>query len=359
MRFTALLLLVLLMISVNTSIAEETQRDSSTPEQINVAVRISPPFAMQDANGKWSGIAIDVWNSLAAQQNLQYTFIPSSVPELLEGVSQKRFYAGVGAISVTSQREESVDFTHPYFKTGLGIAVQQQTQSTLVRVLYGLISWSFLKVIIALLILLGAVGIAVWWCERKKNPEQFGGSIGQGIGAGLWWSAVTMTTVGYGDKSPQTFAGRSLGLLWMFASIIVISSFTAGIASSLTVDGLQSRIQNLSDLERASVGCIEGTTGASFANEKGLQTRLFANTDEALTALAENRIDAVIHDRPILQYGCRQHDRLWVLADSFQPQDYAIVLPRGSKLRKVFNKHLLELLATPEWEHIKLRYLGP
>ena len=38
----------------------------------------------------------------------------------------------------------------------------------------------------------------------------------------FWWAAVTMTTVGYGDKTPVTTGGRIVGLVWMFTSVIVI-----------------------------------------------------------------------------------------------------------------------------------------
>jgi CubicO group peptidase (beta-lactamase class C family) len=47
-----------------------------------------------------------------------------------------------------------------------------------------------------------------------------------GIGIGIWWATVTMTTVGYGDKAPMTPGGRIVGLIWMFVGVITISGFT-------------------------------------------------------------------------------------------------------------------------------------
>jgi len=50
-----------------------------------------------------------------------------------------------------------------------------------------------------------------------------------------------MTTVGYGDKSPITAAGRLVALVWMFSSIIIISLITGAFATAMTVHQLTPR----------------------------------------------------------------------------------------------------------------------
>jgi hypothetical protein len=101
-------------------------------------------------------------------------------------------------------------------------------------------------------VLLLALGTLMWWFERKRNQEQFGGGTEAGIGSSFWWSAVTMTTVGYGDKAPITFGGRVVAFLWMLIAIIIVSVFTATITSTLTVAHLDVPVKGPQDLPKGS-----------------------------------------------------------------------------------------------------------
>ncbi len=76
-------------------------------------------------------------------------------------------------------------------------------------------------------LVLAAGGCGIFLLERGRNP-QF-----EGVGDGLWWSIVTLTTIGYGDKYPVTGAGRVLAAIVMLAGLGTVGTVTAKIAAVL------------------------------------------------------------------------------------------------------------------------------
>lgn len=81
---------------------------------------------------------------------------------------------------------------------------------------------------IALLLLyLSAVGI--YYFEHEAQPESFAS-----IPHSLWWSVVTLTTVGYGDIFPVTFGGRVFTFFVLLVGLGVVAVPTGLVASALT-----------------------------------------------------------------------------------------------------------------------------
>ena len=57
------------------------------------------------------------------------------------------------------------------------------------------------------------------------------------LGESLWWSAVTVTTVGYGDFFPVTLAGRITACFIMGTGLLTLAVITAQVASSFVTQG--------------------------------------------------------------------------------------------------------------------------
>jgi voltage-gated potassium channel len=66
-------------------------------------------------------------------------------------------------------------------------------------------------------------GVAITLLDSDEFPD---------VGTGLWWALQTVTTVGYGDVTPQNTIGRLVGAVFMLESIAFIAIVTAAITSS-------------------------------------------------------------------------------------------------------------------------------
>ena len=103
---------------------------------------------------------------------------------------------------------------------------------TLARVIHAKRS-ELLTVIMVLSILLLMASSLIFFAEKEAQPDKFAN-----IPQAMWWSIITLTTVGYGDVFPVTVAGRLLaGLI----AIVGIGLFAlpAGILGSGFVDELR------------------------------------------------------------------------------------------------------------------------
>ncbi len=204
------------------------------------------------------------------------------------------------------------------------------------------------------------IGFLVWVFEHRRNEEFADDSAFRGILQGFWFSAVTMTTVGYGDKAPRTPGGRLVTLVWMFAALIMISSFTAAIASSLTLGGLQGPIQGPGDLPGHAIGTVRPSTSAAWLDARDLRAVAFPTVSDALEGLAIGDVDAVVYDAPLLRWRIRDEgrDQVTVLPGVFESQHYGLALPEDSPHREALNRALLEYTGSAAWERTLGRYLG-
>ncbi|MEM7623429.1 MAG: transporter substrate-binding domain-containing protein [Planctomycetota bacterium] len=329
---------------------------------LRVATKLAAPFVMQDeSTGDLYGLTIDLWTRIAADLELEYELEIVELDTLLDGVAAGTYDAGVAAITITPAREERLDMSHGYFSDGLGIAVPAGRRTgSWFRAIGNIFTPAFASAVGALALLLLGVGFVIWLVERKRNSEHFREKPAAGLGDGFWFAAVTMTTVGYGDKSPSTLAGKLVSLVWMFASIIVISAFTGAIASSLTAAQIDAGVRGPEDLRGSLVGAPDGSATITTLATRGVNPRPFASIEEGLDAVARGELDAFVHDASILRYTVANAyaGEARVLDAQFDWGAYAIALPQGSALREPINREILKFTRDDAWEQRIRAVLG-
>lgn len=334
--------------------------DESNQPLLRVGISEVPPFVIEEPDGSWRGISIDLWQQVAAQSGLRFELQPMPFERLLPSLEQGQLDVVVGALTMTAEREARFDFTHPFYRTGLAIGVPRGGDGSGWAAVKGLLSWQFVSLVLGLAALMLVVGGLVWLFERRHNQEQFGGTPVQGLGSSFWWAAVTMTTVGYGDKAPATLGGRLIGLVWMFAGLIMVSTFTAAVASALTVGNLQGGIQGPDDLRRAHVASIDKTVSARYLDSQRIRHSDYPNLLGAMRAVQQGEADAVVYDLPIMQYrnGELGQGGLRLLPGTFENQSYAFALADGSPYRERISQEVLRVTGDDDWDEVLELYLG-
>jgi len=259
-----------------------------------VGTKIAPPFSMKNKNNEWEGISVELWKNIASELKLDFEWKQLDLPSLLAGVRDKSLDVGIAAITVTSNRERQFDFSHSYYSTGLTIAIPKKSDSGWTNVIKGIFSLRMLQLIFMLFSILTVVGTIIWLVERNKSEHFNTNNPIKGIASGIWLAAVTMTTVGYGDIAPKSFFGKIVTLIWMFASLLLVSVIIAGVAATLASSKSEALVSGPQDLARARVASIQNSTSDEYLLDRKIEPNYYSSIPKALDAMKNGEVDALV-----------------------------------------------------------------
>lgn len=98
----------------------ETDAAVEAPLNIKIATESSyKPFSYTDADGKLIGYEIELVDALCAQMQAECEVVSQDWDGLIPGLNAQKFDAAIAGMSITPERKEVVDFSDPYFHTGI------------------------------------------------------------------------------------------------------------------------------------------------------------------------------------------------------------------------------------------------
>lgn len=349
-----------LIFTGSTLSANSFQENLELPSnKLKVAVYDAPPFGFLNSDGSYGGLMVEIFEEIADELDWTYEYELTNMSDLLNGIHDKQFDIGLGAISITPKREKLVDFSQAVNPSGTGIAVSKTVASNNFQVYWKPILLSLLKLVGSLVAVLLLSGTIVWLIERKEEPNNSERQI-RNFNDGLWWSAVTMTTVGYGDKVPSSRFGKIMGIIWIFASIILLSLFTANASAVFTTAKIDSHIQSADDLRGARVGAAIQSSGAEYLSREHIAHQTFDDITIAIDKMLAGELDAVVSNVPVLKYlnHSKYYDELSISSDYLLKNNMGIAAQENSLLLEDMNRVLLQKISEPQWQKAVYRYFG-
>jgi polar amino acid transport system substrate-binding protein len=345
---------------VSFTVSSELDRNKT----YKIAVKPLVPFIIKEGD-IYSGFTILLWDKIAEKLNIDYEYYDvSATSQLMDEVESGRADLAFGGLVISSERVEKASFSQPYFSSGQRIMVLRNENEGLQSVTSNLASIIFSPQIIeALFFLIALMFISanlVWFFERKKNPDMFPSHYVRGVFEAFWWSAVTVTTVGYGDKTPKSKIGRGFALIWMFTGIFLISFFTATVSSTLTLSKIKGEINSVEDLAGKQVGTTRGSLIAPYLKRKGIRVFEYPNIEKAYLGVKKGLLTAVVYESSVLKYFVTNIDngRFEIVGNEFKNKYYGMAIGEDSGLEHHVNVELLKFQENGVYDRLYRLWFG-
>ncbi len=347
----------LLAVSLWPQVAAYAQQNSGP---LQVGLFVNPPFVMKDGE-KFSGMAVDLWEGLAAKLDRQYRYVQfQTLHELVEATASGKVDVAVTNMTINQSRAERVDFTQPWFDGGMRIMTGTEQGTGFSSLIAGLSDAGFLRAYVWIALIIVAATVLLTFFDRwfdKSFPRKWPEGIAESF-----YTVMSVATSGKPPARKNLFgwAGRIWQGLWLVCGIAVLAYVTSSVTSVMTTLSLTNQINSVADLTDKPVGVLTGTVEEDFAREQGLQTLPLPDLDRAIESLARGEVIGIIADAPVLEYYDHTHPEqpVKVVGRLFEPDKYGFALPLHSPLTRSLTVAVLGAIDTGEVETLRTRYFG-
>ena len=325
--------------------------------KLKVGVYDSAPFAYKDELGKWTGIAVDLWQAIAKNKGYDFDFVEVTRKEAVPQLAKGDLDVIAAGLSVSLERELLIDFSQPFYASSYAIAVIRKPLASIESsLLHVFLSWKFWAFVLSIGFAFVLVAILMWYFEGNENPEYHGPTKMHSIANGIYWSVAMMTRAG--ERAPKTVPGRIIGILWLGAAVFLAGSFTASVTTALNVERLSRKIYSERDLPNAYVAVMPGPC-EKLLEQMNVRHTTCSGKKDCYSLLSQGRVDAIVGSEPTLKYYAARNlkGELDIIPMDFSEVLYSIGLKPKSALAEEINLAVLQITSTPAWTEILKQYL--
>lgn len=145
---------------------------AESPAVLRVGVVDGAQPCSDGKSGQWQGVAVELWSRLAGAEGLPYVLASRpSAAALLADVRRGRLDVGVGCLTITPERVNTVRFTLPFQEMGLAVLQRLNRLETGEAVLRSLLNRELLQLLAAYLAGIAVVSALLWRCEHHGRSD--------------------------------------------------------------------------------------------------------------------------------------------------------------------------------------------
>jgi polar amino acid transport system substrate-binding protein len=338
-------------------------------QETRIVTRNLEPFSFEKDDRRW-GFAAELWDRVARELKLEYEVSTvGTAKQMVEALQAKSADVAVGALSITAEREKVIDFSQPFYESGLQILVSNQgggITDVIGSVVKSFLTWKLVLGIVVAMLVMFLISHLVWLYEHPVNEEMWPRPYWKGMGESFWWTLSIFLVGGADNKGPVGMGGRIVATVWMLVSVIAVSLLTASLSAELTVNSLTGDIKGPADLVGKKVATIAGSTSETWLSKLGIRggpqvaVVPFPDIPACLDALKTGQVKAVVYDAPVLKYYVKQSrgDDFALVPGLFERGNYGFGLQQDSPLRESINQVLLNLNESGVTAELKEKYFG-
>ncbi|XP_019629702.1 PREDICTED: glutamate receptor ionotropic, delta-2-like [Branchiostoma belcheri] len=356
---------------------EEMKKKSGIKgKTFRVVTVLEQPFVFRKNSSDgvtYSGFCVDLLKDLSAM--LEFDFFLYEVHDgrygslqddgswngMTRDIIQEEADLALGALAVTTEREQVLDFTRLFMEGSIGILIRKQPRHsdwlTILKPFH-------LKMWLCIIGGFAIVSIVLFHLQhagtnRKGEDLNLNGTSDSTLSDTVWFLYSSSVRQGGGISLQRVSARILTGVWWLFA-LIVISSYTANLAAYLTVTRLQAPITSVEELlsyGSLSFGAVRHSAVVDFLSTSGVPSHqtmwslltasngsLVSDTQEGIRSVKQDSY-ALIADLPIVQYAADRDPtcQLSVIDFAKYRSGYGIAFGNGSAFTEIFSMAILRL----------------
>ncbi|EDW96161.1 uncharacterized protein Dyak_GE25051 [Drosophila yakuba] len=330
-------------------------------------------------NNQYQGYGVDLIKELADKLGFNFTFrdggndygsfnkSTNSTSGMLKEIVEGRADLAITDLTITSEREEVIDFSIPFMNLGIAILYvkPQKAPPALFSFMDPFSSEVWLYLGIAYLgvslcfFIIGRLSPIEWDNPYPciEEPEELENQFT--INNSLWFTTGALLQQG-SEIAPKALSTRTISAIWWFFTLIMVSSYTANLAAFLTIENPTSPINSVKDLadNKDDVQYGAKRTGSTRNFFSTSEEPIYIKMNEYLNAhpemLMENNqqgVDKVkagtkyafLMESTSIEFNTVRECNLTKVGDPLDEKGYGIAMVKNWPYRDKFNKALLEL----------------